>query len=151
MSKPASLPFSLRAFLLAPWPVPLVCSALFAFQTPGGKPLMFFFLCLGVSLVISYLGTATLVICLWFVGKVRPISRLLTLGTGVALAAASYLPFIYLSWSSSGPDSGPPDRSLWSYLAESFSSPILIIFLAGGLVAALVYDLLARRRANAAE
>lgn len=149
MEKPAGLPFSLPAFLIAPWPMPLLCSAAMAVGNPGRDPLFFFLLCLGVSLTISYLGLATLVICLWFVGKVRPITRAVTVILGTALAASAYLPFCFVAWGSSGPDSGPPEGSFLTYLIQNFASPILGLFLAGGIVAAFTYDILARRHARA--
>ncbi len=140
------LPFSLPAFLFAPWPVPLVCSALLAFRGDGRAAVAFFFICLAVSLIISYLGTAALVVCLHFVAQARPVTRAVSAVAGILLAALSYLPFLYLMWSSSGPDSGPPVDSFLSYLLRGWDDPFGLVFLAGGLVAAVTYDTLARRR-----
>jgi 4-amino-4-deoxy-L-arabinose transferase-like glycosyltransferase len=145
VERPFRLPFSFPAFLLAPWPVPLFCSAEMVIENPGRQPVMFFFICLGVSLVISYLGTATLVVALHFVAQARPVTKTASALTGLALAAAGYLPFAFMNWKSSGPDSGPPLENFGAYLLHNWNDPILGIFLAGGLVAALLYDTLARR------
>lgn len=125
--------------------MPLIASVLLVSDNEGRPHVMFFFLWLGVSLVISYLGTATLVICLWFLGKIRPLTRILSALAGLALAAASYLPIIYLKWSSSGPDSGPPTDTFVSHLLRDLADPFFGVFVAGGLAAAVLYDTLARR------
>lgn len=146
MEKSNPLPFSLPAFLIAPWPVPLVSSALMVIGRPDHKAVVLVFLLfLALSLVISYLGTATLVICLWLLGKVRPVTKTLTALTGFVLAAAGCLAFLYVDWVSSGPDSGPPTDTFSSHLLRDWNDPFFGFFLAGGLIAALVYDILARR------
>jgi len=110
--------------------------------------MMFFFLCLAVGLVISYLGTAALVLALHFIAQVRPVTRLVSAVTGLILAGLGYLPFVYVSWSSGGPDSGPPVERFGLYLLRNWSDPILGVFLGSGLVAAFLYDTLARRQAR---
>ena len=142
------LPFSWSAFMVAPWPVPLGGSALLAFGTSGRQPVLSFFLCLAVGLVISYLGTAALLLALHFIAQVRPVTRIVSAVTGLILAGMGYLPLVFVSWSSGGPDSGPPVERFGLYLLRNWSDPILGIFLAGGLVAALLYDTLARRQAR---
>jgi len=142
------LPFGWSAFLVAPWPVPLVSSALLALGTAGRQAVLLFFLCLAVGLVISYLGTAALVLALHFIAQVRPVTRIVSAVTGLFLAGTGYLPFVYVSWSSGGPDSGPPVESFGLYLLRNWSDPILGVFLGGGLVTALLYDTLARRQAR---
>jgi hypothetical protein len=142
------LPFSLRAFLLAPWPVPLACSLMLTLGTPGRGPVLFFFLSLAVELVVSYLGTAALVITLHFVAHARPVTRTVSAITGLVLAGFAYLPFVYINWHASGPDSGPPLDSFPRYLLRNLVDPFFGIFLAAGVVAALVYDILARRQAK---
>jgi phosphatidylglycerophosphate synthase len=146
VEKSGRLPFSLPAFLVAPWPVPLVCSALLAFGGNGRQPAAFFAICLAVSVVISYLGTAALVVCLHFVAQARPVTRVVSAAAGVLLAALGYLPLLYLDWSSSGPDSGPPVDSFAANFLRNWDDPFALMFLAGGLVTALTYDTLARWR-----
>jgi hypothetical protein len=142
------LPFSLSAFLLAPWPVPLAGSALLGLTSPGSQLGAFFFLSLAFGLVVSYLGTAALVVTLHFVAQARPVTRVASACTGLVLAGLGYLPFVFVTWSSGGPDSGPPVESFTVYLLRSWNDPILGFFLAGGLVTAVLYDTLARRRAS---
>jgi len=139
------LPFSLSAFLLAPWPVPLAGSALLGLTSPGSQLGAFFFLCLAFGLVVSYLGTAALVVTLHFVAQARPVTRVASACTGLVLAGLGYLPLVFVTWSSGGPDSGPPVESLSTYLLRNWNDPILGFFLAGGLITAGLYDTLARR------
>ncbi len=148
MDSSRRLPFSLTAFLVAPWPVPLASCAVLSFTSDGRQSVAFFFIALAVSLAFSYLGTSTLVVCLHFVAQARPVTRLVSAVSGVLLAALGYLPFAFLSWGSSGPDSGPPVGAFPAYLLRCWNDPILGLFLAGGLVAALLYDFLARRQAR---
>jgi len=155
VEKSNRLPFSLPAFLLAPWPVPLTWSALLSFGGSDGLgshgvsgAVAFFLLCLAVSLVISYLGTAALVVCLHFVAQARPVTRIVSAACGVFLAALGYLPFVYISWGASGPDSGPPEESFLVYLLRNWNDPTVGIFLGSGLIAAVLYDTLARLRAR---
>lgn len=145
MEKLARLPFSLTAFMLAPWPAPLIASALLAFGMGGSGSAIFFLLTLGVGLVISYLGTAALIVCLWFIGHVRSATKTISALAGIALALLGYVPFIFVVWRSSGPDSGPPEDSFFAHLLRSFSDPFLFIFTGAGLATALLYDFLARR------
>jgi len=109
---------------------------------------MFFFLCLAGGLVISYLGTAVLVLALHFIAQVRPVTRIVSAVTGLFLAGLGYLPFVFVSWSSGGPDSGPPVERFGTYLLRNWCDPILGVFLGSGLVAAFLYDTLARRQAR---
>ena len=97
----------MRAFLLAPWPVPLGASAILVIGSPGRDPLFGFLLFSGLGAVIGYLGTAALVVTLHFVAQARPVTRLVSAVTGTLLAGLGYLPFIWMNWKSSGPDSGP--------------------------------------------
>ena len=150
MESSRRLPFSLRAFLVAPWPVPVACSLLLALGTSDRGPVPFFFLSLAVELVISYLGTAALVVTLHFVAQTRPVTRTVSAVTGLVLAGFAYLPFVYVTWHASGPDSGPPVESFPGYLLRNWADPFLGIFLAAGVVAALIYDILARRQARLA-
>lgn len=148
VEKSRRLPFSLRAFLIAPWPVPVVGSLLLALGTPGRPSMMFFFLTLAVGLVVSYLGTAALVITLHFVAQARPVTRTVSAVTGLILAGFAYLPFVYVNWHASGPDSGPPIESFPRYLLHDLGDPFFGIFLAAGVFTALAYDTLARRGAR---
>lgn len=151
MENSRRLPFSWSAFLFAPWPVPLGCSALLALGSPGRQAVASFSLCLVFGLVVSYLGTAALVLTLHFVAQARPVTRFVSAFTGVFLAGLGYLPMSYLSWSSGGPDSGPPVESFPTYLLRNWNDPFLGLFLGGGLVAAILYDTLARRQARRAK
>ena len=133
--------FSLKAYLLAPLPVPLVAGALFALGNshPGST----FFLTFFFGLIVSGLGTTALVVSLWIIAKVRPVTKTLTTLTGIGLAAFGYLCVLYLNWSSSGPDSGPPVETFGAHLLRNWNDAFLYIFLAGGLVTSFLYAFLA--------
>jgi hypothetical protein len=138
------LPFSARAFLLAPLPMPAICSALLVLGSPGRDPLFGFFLFTGIGAVIGYLGTAALVVTLHFVAQARPVTRFVSAMTGTLLAGLGYLPFLWMSWKSSGPDSGPPEESFLGYFLRNWNDPFVVVFLASGFITALLYDTLAR-------
>ena len=112
---------------------------------PGRAPLATFLMLASVGAVISYLGTTALVLCLWLIGLNRPVTKFISAITGTTLAAIGYLPFIWLNWSSSGPDSGPPIETFVAYSLRDWNDPFLGVFLAGGLITALLYDTLARK------
>jgi len=141
--------FSWRALLLAPWPALLLAGALLSPPpSPGGHygfGALVLLALLGAP--FAYAGTATLAVCLHLLGKRRTVNRATSCLCGLALAALEYLPVIYLSWSSSGPDSGPPVESFASYFARQGNDPLMWLFLGAGLITALAYDLLASRRA----
>lgn len=135
---------------MAPWPVPLGTSAILVMGSPGRDPSFGFLLFSGLGAVIGYLGTAALVVTLHFVARARPVTRLVSAVTGTLLAALGYLPFIWMNWKSSGPDSGPPIVGFFSYFLRNWNDPFLVVFLTGGLITALLYDLLARRFSRSA-
>lgn len=60
------------------------------------------------------------------------------------MAGLGYLPFIWMNWKSSGPDSGPPGETLLGYFLRNWKDPFGAVFLASGLITALLYDHLAR-------
>ncbi|MSU47179.1 MAG: hypothetical protein EXS42_08695 [Lacunisphaera sp.] len=99
----------------------------------------------GIGAIIGYLGTAALAVALHFVAQARPVTRLVSAVTGTLLAGLGYLPFLWMNWKSSGPDSGPPEETFLGYFLRNWNDPFVIVFLAGGLITALLYDHLARR------
>jgi hypothetical protein len=145
MEKLPRFPFSLPAFLLAPWLAPVLCSVLLMLNMGSKRPVAFFLITLGVGLVVSYLGTAVLIVCLWCIASVRAVTKIITALTGTVVATMGYVPFIFVNWHASGPDSGPPVGSFASYLLRSLHEPFLYISAGAGLVTALLYDFLARR------
>ncbi len=148
MERSAGLPsFSLPAFLLAPWPVParLQCAVRFRqFGAAARDP--------SSSCVWrSGSSSATSARPRWSSASGSspgsgPVTKTISVLTGVALAATGYLPVTFVSWHASGPDSGPPTENFFSYVLRNWNDPFLGFFLAGGLVAAVLYDTLARRR-----
>jgi 4-amino-4-deoxy-L-arabinose transferase-like glycosyltransferase len=106
---------------------------------------MLFLFCFGAGLVVSFLGTAGLVACLWVIARARPVTKTLTILTGTALGILGCLCFTYINWHASGPDSGPPTETMLSYFLRNWNDPFLAAFVFGGFFTALIYDLIARR------
>jgi hypothetical protein len=135
--------FSLKALLLAPWPVPLLASAVFALSMPGGNGPAVFLIFSALGLVVSGLGTLALAATLWVVAQFRPVTKTLSAAIGFALAAAGYVAFAWVNWLSSGPDSGPPDQSFVSFLGNDGFGFFLGVFVFGGPLTALLYHAIA--------
>lgn len=136
--------FSWLAFLVAPLPIPALCSAWLAFGPPGRGAIGFFLLTLAVGLVISYLGTAMWLVTLMLLQRVKPVGIGLGAVLGALLGAVAILPIFYLSWQASGPDSGPPVGSFFHHLGRDLRDPVTLIFVGAGLFTALLYFALRR-------
>jgi hypothetical protein len=147
MASPRRVPFSWRALLLAPWPGLLVVGALLTPAPPPGGTYLWGALLLltAIATPFAYAGAATLAVCLHLLSLRRSVGRATTCLGGAVLAGAIYLAVLYVSWSSSGPDSGPPEESLLAYLAREATSPMAWLFLGPGIATALIYDFLATR------
>lgn len=139
--------FSWFAFLVAPLPIPLVCSAWLAFGSPGRAAIGFFLLMCGAGLVVSYLGTAAWLVTMVLLQRVRPVGIALGSSLGALLGALAILPIFYLSWQASGPDSGPPTDSFLEHFWRDLHDPITLFFIGAGLITALLYFALRGRSA----
>ncbi|MBP6864146.1 MAG: hypothetical protein KBC32_02630 [Candidatus Didemnitutus sp.] len=84
---PPRFGFSWKALLLSPLPVPLVASALFALNMPGGNALASFLIFSALGLVVSAFGTLALTVCLAVVSRSRPVTRTFSAFLGLLLAA----------------------------------------------------------------
>ena len=143
MEKLARFPFSLTAFLLAPWPAPLLCSVLLTLAIGSHRLIAVFLFILSRGLIVSYLGTAVLVACLWGIASIRTITKIISAFTGIGVALLGYIPFIFVNWHASDP--GFEEDSFAAHLLRSLNEPLLYICTGAGLLTALLYDLLARR------
>lgn len=141
------VPFSWFALLVAPLPALLLACALIM-PPPGtsGFSVSGFLLLTALGSPFAYAGTVALAVCLHLLGKRLPVSRATSALFGLLLAAMELLPVLFLSWGSSGPDSGPPIESFPTYLVRQWDDPLSWVFVGAGLVTALVYDLFAAKR-----
>jgi hypothetical protein len=151
MASPRRIRFSWRALLLAPWPALLAVSALLTPPpAPGGSFAWGALLLLAaIGTPLAYAGTAMLAACLHLLSQRRSVGRATSCLGGFVLAGAIYLAVLGASWSSSGPDSGPPVESFLTYLLREATSPFAWLFLGPGVVTALLYDFLATRSPSA--
>lgn len=129
-----------KALLLAPLPFPALCSLLFVATTSGGDPLMGFLILFAIGAAIAYAATVGLLLPALFVT-----TRFMAMNTtraamlGALLGLVLLLPMAWIMWRASGPDSGPPLDSFFSYLMRDLGDPVMLIFPVGGLVTAMLY------------
>jgi len=66
---------------------------------------------------------------------------------GLLLGALMFVPLTWLDWTSSGPDSGPPTESFFSFFVRWAADPLTAMFpLAGLITAGLYWWLLTQKR-----
>jgi hypothetical protein len=65
---------------------------------------------------------------------------------GLVLGAVVFVPLTLMDWTSSGPDSGPPTESFWTFFLRWVADPMTAIFPLAGLVTAGLYWWLGTRR-----
>jgi hypothetical protein len=140
--------FAWRAVILAPLLVPLLASAAMATSLAARNPLLAFLLFLVGGCVVSYGGTVVLLLpCLYVLRRLTSPTLARTGLVGVALGAVVFLPLAWVSWISSGVDSGPPSDTFVENLARQLDDPFCWFFpLAGGVTATAYWLLLPRRR-----
>ena len=144
MSEPRPT-FSLKALLLAPLPVSVLCGAVMSVGTGANNLILGFVLLFGLSLVVTGSGTFALAVVLWLLGRLGWSGRAVAAVSGVVLAGFAYLVVAWVMWKSSGPDSGPPEKPFLADLLRVEDLWLAAIFLLAGLVTALVYDALTQR------
>ena len=146
--KPAVLarfPFSWRALVLAPLPIPILLAFLLTFSSAGGNKLFSLIFFGALAAIVSYGTTIFLFLpCVFLASFIVRLNAWLTGILGFALGLIAYLPISRVSWQSSGVDSGPPPDTYLHYLSTNFFSEGWIFF-ASGLITALLYHLLAKR------
>jgi len=150
-----NMPFSWKALLLAPLPVPLVCATLFfAMWQPArasqaiGDHLIFFFLFLAAGCIVSY-GTAIFLLLpgLLVASRFVALNAWWTTLVGLCAGLVVFLVYLLVSYKSSGPDSGPAVGTFADYLLADGLDWDSLFFLVPALVTTLLYWMLARPRA----
>jgi hypothetical protein len=144
-----SIRFSWTGLLLAPLVVPALFSlVLMDFSSFGGAVLSFL-IPLILGSIISY-GTTVLLFLpsLFVVSRCRPMTGFSVCVLGLVLGLAVYLPVTFVAWGSTGPDSGPPEESFFTFFLHWTADPMTAVFPFAGLVTAGTYWWLGTRRLN---
>jgi hypothetical protein len=135
--------FSWKALLLAPLAVPVLYGVVLEALVPGApgrSPLFAFLFLVAVGSMASYGATVFLLLpALFALSRFRPLTATLTGLVGLVLGAVAWLPITWMSYRSSGADSGPPEGTFARYLWRQGLGIDFWAFLLAGLVTALLY------------
>jgi hypothetical protein len=133
--------FSWNGFILAPLPVPLITSAVFAPLLNGDGPVVLPFLILMIpACMVSYGTTVFLFLpALFLLSLLKPVTGWMACALGFVLGLAVIVPVTLLAWKSSGPDSGPPAESLLTFFPRWAGDPFMLFFPFAGLATAALY------------
>ncbi len=152
-----------KALILAPSLVPVLFSAALTVAEliragPGqplapGTALLFFLVMLVPGCIISY-GTTICVFlpCLTLLSRSMAITPFRVGLLGLVLGAGVIVPLTWMEWTSSGPDSGPPEEAFLTFFARWASDPSFVwnaLFPIAGLITASFYWWLATRADSA--
>ena len=141
------VPLSWRALLLAPLVISVPAAVLLA--SGSRVPIAAF----AMFALISYLFTLATMGCLflpalWLAGRVGSVGTWLPLVIGGLIAALIFLAWEYISWCSSGVDSGPPATTYQRWVAKSLFTPEPFVAITFGVITAAAYNFLATRTPN---
>ena len=142
--------FSWTGLFLAPLPVPLIGCAVMAPLLRGEGPVVLTFLILMIpACVIAYTTMFFVFIpALFLLSQWRPLTGRMVCVLGFLLGMAVFLPVTWLAWRTSGPDSGPPAESFWTFFPRWTLDPWVLFFPLAGLVTAAVYWWFGARRSS---
>ena len=138
--------FNWTALLLAPLLVRVLFSAALGPLLGEWTVLGFLFLLIP-SCIVSYGTTIFLFLpCLFLLSLWRPLTASRVCVLGLALGAAVFVPVTLMEWKSSGPDSGPPVESFFSFFVRWAADPLTAIYPVAGLITATAYWWLATQQ-----
>ncbi len=131
--------FSWRSALLAPLPVPAICCAVLG-VLQSNHPVLAFLFTLVPACIISY-GTMFVLFlpCLYVLSLSQPLTGLKVCLVGLGLGTAVYVPLMLMMWKGSGPDSGPPTESFFTFFVRFSADPLTAVFPLAGLLTAALY------------
>jgi hypothetical protein len=111
------------------------------------SPALLFLIMLVPGCVISY-GTTTILFLpsMLLLSRLRPLTAVTVCVLGLALGFAAHLLTTWVLWGASGPDSGPPTESFFSFLLRWTVDPVTAIYPVAGLVTAGAWWWLGTRR-----
>jgi hypothetical protein len=141
--------FSWTGLLVAPLLVPLLASIALQASSGGDSLALSFLILLLPGCVISYGTTIFLFLpCMFILSRYRPLTGLSVCLLGLVVGVAVHVPVTLLAWGLSGPDSGPPAESLFSFFLHWSADPVTAMFPVAGLVTAGAWWWLGTRREN---
>jgi len=139
--------FTWTGLLVAPLLVPALFSALFLGGFDGFKTLLVFLVLMIPTCIISYGTTIFLFLpCLFVLSKLRRMTGVSVCLLGLVLGAVMFVPVTYMDWQSSGPDSGPPTESFFTFLPRWAADPLTAVYPLAGLITAGSYWWIGTRR-----
>jgi len=131
--------FSWRGLLIAPAVMPTIVGITAAILLGGGS-IVLFLLTFVIGSIVSYSVTIFVFLpSLYALSRIRPMTGVTTSLLGLVLGMAAYIPWTWIEWSSSGPDSGPPTESYLAFLLRWDFDPLTLVFLPAGLITAGTY------------
>jgi hypothetical protein len=134
------MPFSWRALVLAPLAAPFVFAALLAFGSPGRNRLAGLVILTLIGGIVSYPVTIFMLLpCMFLLSRLTRLTAPLMAALGAVLAFAAYWPEEYVSWNSSGVDSGPPSDTYMHHMRHVIASGEMAWFLGAGVLTALLF------------
>jgi len=146
--------FSWKGALLAPLVVTAILSVVMALLTaqPGWGWVLGGFIYLIPGLVIGYLTMFCLFLpCLWVLSHATRLHWWAVYAVGAVLGALWFPPLVWLMWSSSGADSGPPSETFIAFVLRWGAQGDLFEFLVlplAGFATAATYWQLGRKRVS---
>jgi hypothetical protein len=132
--------FTWTGLILAPLLVPAMFSATFVSLSGGSWPLVGFLILLVPGCIVSYGTTIFLFLpCLFLLSLWRPMTGFRVCLLGFVLGAAVFVPVTLMEWKSSGPDSGPPTESFFTFFVRWTADPLTAVYPLAGLITAGLY------------
>ena len=145
MTKRNPVPFRWAALSLSALVIPVPVGIVAAIGTL--HPFFAFVFYTGVGYVFTLAVIAFLLLpAVWILSWVVPIKGWLTTLLGGLIALPLFVCWDYISWHSSGADSGPPDCTYAQWIAKSWFSAEPLSIVGFGLVSAAAYHFLATRK-----
>jgi hypothetical protein len=132
--------FTWTGLILAPLLGPVLFSAALPGLLGGDRPVLGFLILLVPACIVSYGVTIVLFLpCLFLLSLWWPLTGFTVCLLGLVLGAAVFVPLTWMDWTSSGPDSGPPTESFFSFFVRWAADPFNAIYLLAGLITAGLY------------
>jgi hypothetical protein len=131
--------FNWIGLILAPVAAPAMFGVLLGWLG-GGNPVFGFLFGMVAGSIISY-GTMIVLFlpCLFLTSSRWPMTGSRVCLLGAVLGLLVVVPVTLLGWKSSGPDSGPPTESLFTFFPRWVADPFTAIYPAAGLITAGTY------------
>jgi hypothetical protein len=141
--------FSWTGLLLAPLLAPVLIAAGLLGLFGADRPALLFLVLLVPGCIISYGTTIVLFLPSMFVlSRWRAVTGYSVCVLGLVLGLAAHVAMTWVEWGASGPDSGPPTESFFSFFLRWTADPLTAVYPVAGLLTAGTYWWLGTRRRN---